>query len=460
MKHISRQLMFFVIFATAALLVFTGVSPYQLRSQLSFLPLVIKNPDPDSGPGATATPSATSITNIVGNYNIPVGPGYTDVSPKQIVRTSTNRLYVAASTCDSYPCTDIAQKLHMYQASSIGIPIGFKHVAANAEPGAIAGWAIAIDGNNRIHVAWTDRTSSSSMINRLRYTTFDTATNTWSGSIETIDGALDVSLDGGGQGMQSVALALDANAVPHIVYLRKSTSDTERHIYYRNRISGSWSTATRLDDTIDYGANQKAWHPNLAFDTAGRILAVWERGSFNRDNDGTIFGRVRETNGTWQAAVNISGSNAARVTIDQSTSLVITPDNHYHIAWISSPADYIRYQYSSNLGQSWSFNNPAGGTQATHNPSLGYTNGKLRIYGHGTPQPQPDDQGDDLFYFETSGDSAAWGTWTKIVTGNYDSSVNTRWSQYFHAFPNTVDIAYWDENYPNQLFVGSEILAP
>ena len=160
MKHISRQLMFFVIFATAALLVFTGVSPYQLRSQLSFLPLVIKNPDPDSGPGATATPSATSITNIVGNYNIPVGPGYTDVSPKQIVRTSTNRLYVAASTCDSYPCTDIAQKLHMYQASSIGIPIGFKHVAANAEPGAIAGWAIAIDGNNRIHVAWTDRTSS------------------------------------------------------------------------------------------------------------------------------------------------------------------------------------------------------------------------------------------------------------------------------------------------------------
>lgn len=454
MNQIYQRLASFVILGIATLLLFTGVSPYQNSFQHNYLPLVIKNPNPDLDP--TATPP----TNTGSDYNIPVGPGYTDVSPKQLVRTSTNRLYVAVSTCNSYPCIDTAQKLRMYQASSIGTPVGFKHVDASAEPGAVAGWAIAIDGNNRIHVAWTDRSTSASTIDRLRYTSFDTATNTWSRNIETIDGELNVSLDGGGQGMQSVALALDANGVPHIVYLRKAASDPNRRIYYRNKIGGTWSAARALDDTISYSSNQRAWHPNLAFDSAGRILAVWERGSFNRDNDGTIFGRVRETNGTWQAAVNISGNNAARVTIDQSTSLLITPDNRYHIAWISAPNDYIRYQYSNNLGQSWSFNNPSGGTQATHNPSLGYANGKLRIYGHDTPIPQPDDQGDNMLYFQGNGGSASWGSWTKIVTGDYDSSVNTRWSQYFHSFPNTVDIAYWDENYPNQLFVGTEVLAP
>lgn len=454
----NQRKMSFLLFAIAALLTLTGMRLYQSLTEHKYLPLVMRIPDPDTGPTATTDPGATPDTGSGRNYKIPVGPGYTDVSPKQLVRTSANRLYVAASTCNAYPCTDLSQKLQMFQATSTAIPVGFKHVDANAEPSGVATVAIAIDDNNRIHVAWTDRTSSGSSINRLRYTTFDTATNTWSGQIETIDASLNVSLDGGGQGVQSVALALDANAVPHLVYLRQASADSGRRIYYRNRIGGSWGAAQRLDDGIDYGANQKAWHPNLAFDTAGRILAVWERGSFNASNDGTIFGRVRETNGTWQTTVNISGTDAARVTIDQSTSLLITPDNRYHITWLTSPNDYIRYQYSDSLGQSWSFNNPASGKQVTHNPSLGYANGKLRIYGHGTPADLPDGHGDDLYYFEGSGGSASWGSWTKIVSGAYDSSINTRWSQYFHYFPNTVDIAYWADPYPNELFVGSEVL--
>lgn len=462
MKIRYRSFLYVLSFGLISLMLLTGMRLYQSGTVFRYLPMVFGG---GSIPGPTATTSTTPTTPISNgnkNYKIFVGPGYTDVSPKQIVRTTGNRLYIAASTCDNYPCTDIAQRLRMYQATATGVPVGFKHVDANAEPGGVAGWAIAIDGNNRIHVVWTDRTASGSTINRLRYTTFDTATNTWSGSIETVDAALNVSLDSGGQGVQSVALALDANAVPHVVYLRKGSSDSDRRAYYRNRIGGSWSAALAIDDTISYGS-LRAWHPNLAFDTAGRILAVWQRGSFNGNSDGTIFGRVREANGTWGAAVNISGSDASRVIIDQSTSLLITPDNSYHITWLSSPDDYIRYQYSSDLGKSWSFNNPAGGKQVTHNPALGYANGKLRIYGHGTPSfvnGLPDGHGDDLFYFESAGGSASWASWTKIVTGAYDSSINTRWSQYFHAFPNTVDIAYWADPYPNQLYVGSAVLAP
>ena len=72
----------------------------------AYLPLVITPPTPDE------------------NFQIEVGDGYTDVSPKQLVRTSTNRLYVVASNCESFPCIQISQSLRVYRASTTGIPAG------------------------------------------------------------------------------------------------------------------------------------------------------------------------------------------------------------------------------------------------------------------------------------------------------------------------------------------------
>ena len=147
-----------------------------------------------------------------------------------------------------------------------------------------------------------------------------------------------------------------------------------------------------------------------------------------------------------------------RVVIDQSTSLLVTPDNRYHITWIAAATDDIHYQYSDNGGQTWETNNPGGGTQASHNPSLGYAAGTLRIYAHGAPVPSPDGHGENLYAFESSGGPAAWGSWTQLVTGaNYDSSINVRWAQYFFAFPNTIDLAYWNDGYPNLLYAGTDI---
>ena len=405
---------------------------------------------------ATVTPTSTPSSPTGQNYNIAVGPGYTDVSPKQLVRTSGNRLYSAVSNCEQYPCTDVAQTLRMYRADSVGVPSGFSLVDASHAPGAVSQWAIAIDGGNTIHVVWNNRITSGGDLSSLRYTTFSTSTDTWSGSVETIDTALNVALDGGGQGMQSVALALDASGVAHVVYLKGN--GINRRADHRSRSGGVWSAATQLDDGVTYANNQKAWHPNLAFDSSGKLLVVWERGSFNGDNDGTIYGRVRAADGTWGSTVTISGDNAARVTIDQSTSLLMTPDNRYHITWIAATTDDIHYQYSDDGGQTWATNNPGGGAQASHNPSLGYAAGMLRIYAHGVPVPSPDGHGDNLYAFESSGGPAAWGGWTQLVTGtNYDSSINVRWAQFFFAFPNTIDLAYWNDNYPNLLYAGTDI---
>ena len=381
-----------------------------------------------------------------------IGVGFTDVSPKQLVRTSDNILYAVVADCQQYPCKDIAQTIHVYEGNQSGVPTSFERKDQTHEPAAVAGVACAIDGDDNIHIVWTAR-SSQDNLRYLRYAIFDTHTGTW-GATTTI--ADNLNFNDAGQGDQMVAIALDANANPHVIYL--SGRLPNRRMYYQNRVTGSWSSPVRLDNQVSYTNNQKAWHPNLAFDTLGHILVAWLRGSFNGDNDGTIFVRVRNTNGTWGTTHNISGDNTARVSIDQSTSLLITPDNRFHITFITSPNDYVRYAYSDDQGSTWQFNNPGGGTQVTHNPSLGPgPDGELRIYAHGTPSPSPDGHGDNIYYFEGKGGDAAWSSFTQIVSGSFDSSVNTRWSQYFNTNTNYLDFAYWSDDYPNEAFVSIQV---
>lgn len=421
-------------------------------------------PTPAAITTATATPTATATatnTSTPGgatgrSAKILVGPGYTDVSPKALVRTSTDRLFVGVSTCDAYPCVSMAQTIRIYRADGPGIPTSFTRQDSSGEPSGVAQWAVAIDGNDVIHVLFNTRSSDAAPVTALKYATFDTATNRWDAP-ETIDSTISFTQDSGGQGVQSVALALDSAGKPHVVYL----AGANRRVMYRNKIGSSWSGAIQVDSDITYTGNLKAWHPNLAFDTVGRIIVAWERGSFNGANDGTIFIKTRDANGVWGNSINLSGTNAARTIIDQSTSLLVTADNRYHIAWITAPDDYIRYQFSDDNGVTWQAHHPADGFQVTHNPSLGPDGkGGIRLYGHGVPTPHPDGHGDNLYYFESTGGSAAWSAFTLYVTGAFDSSVNTRWSQFFHRSPATVDIAYWADPYPNVLYVGAEVVAP
>jgi hypothetical protein len=273
----------------------------------------------------------------------------------------------------------------MYRADTTGVPVSFSRVDIAHEPTGVAGWSIAIDGSDLIHVAWTARDASGATINHVRYTTFNPVANTW-GVVETIES---FSYLLGGQGAESVALAIDASGEPHLVYLRGTGATNDRRVYYRNRVSGSWSTALQVDDTIAYVNNQRAWHPNLAFDPAGRLVIMWQRGSFNDDNDGTIYSRVRSVAGSLGAAVAVSNQNGALTSIDTSVALLITADGTYHTSYIAAATansqKYIRYRYSTDQGATWQANDPGNGVQASHNPALGHANGKLQIYGHGTP---------------------------------------------------------------------------
>lgn len=376
------------------------------------------------------------------------GDGYTDGNPKQIVRTSGDRAYIVVMECDAYP-SQAGDVMFVYRANQTGIPNTFTQFATGVADAATV--AVGIDASDDIHVAWHSRTGG-----QLFYRVWDTATDAWAAAAETVETGLET---GTGQGDTRLSLALDSDGVAHIVYLK--SDGTRQRISYRNRVGGTWSSATQLDSGVTYGSNERAWLPNVIFDMLGNRVASWHRGTFNATTGGACFVSVYRS-GAWQTPVNVG---ASWIEIDNNASLMATVDgandNRIHLAFVDAAAntdEEIRYYYSDDAGATWTDNHPGSGTAQTHNPVLGPgPNLTVRIYGHGTPDAS--DHGDDITYFQGDGGGATWGTRQTLVVGtDFDSSVNTRWSRYHHHSAGTLDIAYWDDDYPNLLYYGGALV--
>lgn len=374
--------------------------------------------------------------------NVGAGTGYSDVSPKQVVRTSNGRVYLIAPNCDSYPCTASSQTLRIYRSNTTEIPTAFVRQDSAHEPSDVGCVGMAIDGADLIHIAWQDRNGASN--SRIRYNTFNTSTNLW-GTAENCDGDLGTPIDGG-QGDQFCAIALDSNGVPHVAFLYDD--GTRRRLAYRNRSGGTWSARTTTIDDNTYTGNRKAWHPNIAFDTNGRRVFAWEVGAFNGDTDGQLCVRVMDTDDSLGTRVDL-GAATAKVGIDQSTALLC--NGQIHLAYILGGAvgnEFIRYYYATEAkSPSFTANHPT--NIDTHNPSIAYGGpGKLRIYCHGSESPNDD----SLYYLEGTGGAGGWSARTLVATGEFDASVSSRWSQYFWSRREMLDIVFWDQNYPNDLY--------
>jgi hypothetical protein len=375
------------------------------------------------------------------SHTVLVGPGFSDVSPHQLVRTSANVLYALAPTCDSYPDCP-GNSLRVYRADQPGTPASFTEQDAAHRPAAVGSVAVALDASDTIHVLWNDRSGN------LNYATFSTATDTW-GAATTLAATNWTDF---GQGDEGVALALDSGGTPHAVWSAK-TADGVLHLFYANR-AANWAPQ-QIDDVVLIG-NRRTMHPALAFRPDDTLLLAWLEGTFNYVPDGAIHTRARSSAGIWGATQTIADPDGVMTTIDNGPSLLVTPDGTAHLAFVAAtPPDLIRYWYDSGTGWLGDQQPPA---QITHDPSLGPDgSGGVFIYGHGTPAPTYQDHGDNLYSFHKPGGASAWGPWTLYATGSFDSSVSTRWAQFFHSFPATLDIAYWADPYPNILYVGSDI---
>lgn len=388
---------------------------------------------------ALAGPPLT-VLNASASHNVEIGELYFDASPKQIVRDSGGTVYIIAPNCDSYPdftATGLDQTIRVFKGNSTS-PTSFVRQDSSNEPAAVVGCAAAIDGDDVIHIAWCAR-SSISNVRYLRYAPF--AGDTW-GSVVTI--ASDLDYDDIGQGDENAAVVIDAAGNVHIVYL--SASSGTRRVYYTNNIGSVWAAPALIDGAVSYTGNQKAWHPSIAFDADGRIVAGWMRGTFNGVNDATTY--INVYSGAWGGAVQVDTGTATD--IDTNVSLLVTPDNRYHLAVLGAKTDNwgpIRYWYSDNNGASWTANHPS--VSRTHNVTLGPGDlGDIRIYYHGDGSPV------NIYYVEGAGGPADWDSPVEYVVGYYDCSIGSRWSQYHMHHPEYADVVYWNEVYPNVGYYG------
>lgn len=407
-----------------------------------------------SGFGLRAYSARTGGMIVSTATTLGVDGGFTDATPKQLVRTSNNRVYIVAPDGPSVGLTE-TNKLHVYRADQVGLPTSFSKLSLT-EPQQVTSVAVAIDRHDVIHIAWRDRIGNGS----IGYATLTTATDTLSATT-TVDTNASAPSDNEGQGSEGVSLQLDSVGVPHLAYLYHD--GTKYRAAYRNRTGGSWS-ARALVDNNTYGSNERAWHPALAVDGSDRILFGWAAGTFNEVQNNLAFSRVSTDGGaTFGTRATIG---AIWTSIDTGLVFYISTDGRYHVSMAESIntanvySERVRYYYSDDQGATWTANHPEGGGAATHNPSVGPgAGGKVRIYGHGAQNTS--DHGVDITYWESAGGAASWSTRQSFyVNATVDSSVNVRWAYHFHWFPNTLDVAFWDDTYPNDLYWGGEQVIP
>jgi hypothetical protein len=392
---------------------------------------------------ATARSVAAAADSPPASHTIRVGPGFSDVSPHQLVRTSANILYAVVPDCPAFPCagtgyTGPPNALHAYRAATPGTPTAFSEADTAHHPtGNIATAAAALDGQGTIHVAWLTTNGTGNVF----YAPFDTASDTW-GPPTTLATTNWTDWNNTAEG---VAIAVDAAGVPTVVYDSKG-GDGLLHLWAASAADG-WR-ATQLDD-VPLPANAKPQHPALAFTATGDLLLAYMVGTFNYVPDGVVYLRTR-VGTAWGTSASIP--DTAMTTIDNGPSLLITADGTRHLTFLNTN-DEIRYWY--NPGDGW-HGDQQPPTQQTHNPSLGPDGaGGVLIYGHGAPVGDIQGHGDNLYSFHKPA-GGAWGSWTLYATGSFDSSVSTRWSQFFHFFPQAIDIVYWSDLEPYTLFLGSD----
>lgn len=398
----------------------------------------------------------TGLAQTTGPLTALVGPGATDPSPHQLVRTSKNVLYAIAFDCATgYPGCG-PNRVRVYGATTPGVAVAFKEYdVSHARTGGIQSVAAAIDGQDVIHVLWIETTAQGAVW----YQTFNTTTNLW-GPRQRL--AVTYWNDSTAtQGAEGVAIALDAAGIPHALWSARPSAGASLRIYYANRTGGRWSAPRLIDDQAVPSAPRFSEHPTMAFMASGDLLTAWIQGSCRvlRDStcytpDGVIYTRDRAAGGFWLQTVSIP--DVTFPSIDNGPTLLVTPDGVRHISFTNAAPgheDEIRYWYDKGNGWQGDQQPP---DRVTHDPSLGPDGaGGLYIYGHGSPVGDYAGVGQNVYAFHKAAGSAVWSPWTLYVTGPYDDATSVRWSQFFHRFPSYVDATFWTNTTPYTLYVGT-----
>ena len=386
--------------------------------------------------GRGASPSEGTELSVVR-----VGPGTTDPSTHQLVRSSTNVLYVIAPDGQNFPSNPNAL-LRVWKANVAGAPTAFSpQDDAHAPASGVISSGIAIDGEDHIHCVWLDS------LGNVNYAVFDAITNRW-GTVNTLTSG---APPGVGQGFQGIALALDSLGNPHVVWNEDIGFGVQR-LSYATREQGVWRPVFPVEDI----ATSSSWHPAMAFSPNGNLTIAWLDGDGSAyGNTGVVRTRVRRSDGNWDASEVFD--DWPLVNLDNSPSLLIDSNGVRHITFTALAGGVwgaMRYWYDAGAGWRGDRQPPL---ISSHDPALGPDGyGGIYLYAHGEVDGSSAGSaaglGHGKWSMHKSANATSWEPFTQIIaegsgkipagTG-IDDATNARWSQFFHIQPKTLDFAFW-----------------
>lgn len=400
-------------------------------------------PTPSSTPSPTPMPSPSPG---VSKTSFEVGLMGSDVIPHQIVRTSSDKIYMFGYV------GDLSTQIKGYWTSAAGLPSGtadFDGETTLNESEGIISVEVSYDGANTIHVLTNTKGG------KLKDYPFDLITNTFKPGIVIATGLPTNNTQVGTSGLSAM---FSSDQALNIAYWSNGNHITYQSFSYDstfNTLTGR-TPATQLDGAE---SNNNANHPSMAISPVDSSVTVaWIVGT---SGQGNIFSRVL-SGGNWSAPVQVNTaplwtSPNSGINIDQGPSMVIGANGTKYLTYIQDWENvngtfiYGRVHFVSNSGSGWI---DTALNVFTNDPAVSINDaGEIFVIGHGNPSNVSCQSMEDMCITKRDVN----GVWSnpevfaaKPAGGGFDTSPSVKWSVVGYnrpesiefIFPNTIDGSY------------------
>jgi chitodextrinase len=416
-----------------------------------------------------AAPASPTPVPPANTYGVTVGPGFVDASTREVVRTAGGIVYVV--TADDDTCQGSASGKGVIrvwkgtgaQAGNSAVPTGFAEQDAADHPSSagsgdctysgssiLGSPDVRLDSSGVIHMAYIDGYDGT-----VYYQTFSTVTDTWGG--RTVIGSGGQTTSGSSWPREGqVALTLDANDVPNVVY---ATSGASNQLKYTIRAGGVWTTPL----VVASGSN--LMHPSMVTSLDGTLHLVWLANSLATH---ATIGYAHYAVGAWSAPETVSSGDSivlANGDDDQGPSVATDASNTPYVLYmdgtVSGADDYVRMRYRAGDG-TWTDDTPPGGNGGASNPAG-------TLFAH-TPQDYISSRnapfvflGHDVniefgYQYQVGGVGTSWAPYTTLdprsssspapgdtVEPGTDGSASVRFDPLRDNNAGIIDVIYYDE---------------
>ncbi|MEZ4672498.1 MAG: hypothetical protein R3E39_31740 [Anaerolineae bacterium] len=379
--------------------------------------------------GITSAPVFSNSGDIT---TFPVGPGFVDVIPRQLVRANNDRLYVFAGRQEN------TTAISAYWTTTPGLPTAstdFSGQATLQDTAAPISVEAVYDGAETIHVLVNNNNGI------LNDYPFSTATDSFLAPITIASGNPTVS--GDYIGTSGVSGMVDMSGGLHVVYWSAGNHITHKLLSY----DPVANTLTQLGEDTQVDTNGLANHPSVAVSPLDNSLTVaWVSESVGLPG---IVARTRSADGRWDAPQLISTSpvwtsTTAGINIDQGPSLLITSTGVKYLTYIENwdrSGFYGHIHLVTNFGAGWV---DTAVPHYSHDPAPAInSDGDVYIIGHGA---ESDGTNINMYVMKQSvGD-----TWEPLqlvaappAGSSFDSGPSVKWSAVGYNRPDTIEFLYF-----------------